>query len=140
MCGILVDDGGDDCDTLQCHLDILASYSLTIELYPQGAEYVASVSVVVKEGKILADKVNVKEMFDVQLHEGLLTIVFELQGKTLGMLVIIIVHTVVLPIGKLSNRYCMAQHQCGGICGNIVNILLDGNCSISLDIGLVLCI
>ena len=100
MCEVLAD--GSDCDTLECQLDILASsYTLTIEMFPQGGEYAASVTVVGDDGGSHTP-VKDTQSFNVELAEGVLMFVFNGQGKALGMQV-----RSPSSLVPLAHNYCM---------------------------------
>ena len=80
--------GGEDCDTLVCRLDILlSSYIVSIQLFPEGGDSVATVIVIDRKGKMLVDTHVAEDSVSIHvpLTEGALLFNLKSEGKTLGI-------------------------------------------------------
>ena len=87
MCQVATDSGGEgECDSLLCQLDIGASsYQITLEVYPEGGQYVGSVRVTLGEVVLKNTELKPQESFTVNLNEGVLTFNFETRNSSLGI-------------------------------------------------------
>ena len=81
-------DDSANCDRVICKLGLIAStYDLILEVYPQGGDYVGSVTV--ESEDVILEAVQVKEFhsFDVVLQEGKLHFNFETHDGSLEIMV-----------------------------------------------------
>ena len=88
VCQVATDTGKEgECDSLVCQLDVAgSSYTVTLELYPQGGEYAVSVKVESEDGVLTDTQVKEGDGLSVYLKEGVLAFDFQpQQGNALAI-------------------------------------------------------